>query len=379
MASLSKQKKYYYARVSRHRTRQNESWISLRTTSVSEAKRRIREVEIIEEKIKAGEPYGFFSWEYEKQPLRRISILDKAISTYMSECNERGLKPVTLEIYQYALDGLMKITGAAAKVHQITPSMINSYCASVKKTQKPITINKHLRALKSFLIWANDNEIIDKVPRIRMLTVEREKPKYVSEIEFLLIQDYLKDRNPYMAKVFSLYYETGMRLSEPFYGDLPLNQPKAQWYLLIPGSMGKNNGERVIELEPKHWTTIRELRFKNWTPKHYSRCFWKTCKALGIRGKKFHGMRHSYAVREWLLIGDLYKVARSLGHSSIVTTEIYASFHEIQLRSDFPTAWEVYKYRTQNFRQSSIPSYAHETAKLSDSVVNSVVLEKSKA
>jgi integrase/recombinase XerD len=49
------------------------------------------------------------------------------------------------------------------------------------------------------------------------------------------------------------------------------------------------------------------------------------CKRLGIEGVRIspHTIRHSYAI--WYLTkgGDLYTLARTLGHSSIAVTQIY--------------------------------------------------------
>jgi site-specific recombinase XerD len=346
MAGLTQRNNTYYARVSRYRTKQSHVWISLRTESVAEAKRRMREVDVVEQKIKDGSFKGPFTWEHEKIPGLQILTITEASKKYRNECDQRGIKASTIEIYKYALDGLIEVTTNKMSIEDIDPSMINKYCASVKASQKPITINKHLRAIKSFLLWANDNEYLTKVPRIRMLPVDRAKPKYISELDFEKIQKHIRKTRPELASVYQMYYDTGMRLSEAFVGELPPKQPKAEWYLHVPAGLGKNGGERYIEMKPWHWPVIQLIQESNMLPKSYSRYFWKTCIDLKMKGRKFHGLRHSYAVREWLVSGDLYKVARSLGHASITTTEIYASFDEIQLRLDFPTAWEVYAIRS---------------------------------
>ena len=58
---------------------------------------------------------------------------------------------------------------------------------------------------------------------------------------------------------------------------------------------------------------------------------------VGITNKHFHHIRHTYAVRRYLELRDIYQVAKELGHSSVTTTEIYAKFNLSRLEQDFPS------------------------------------------
>ena len=50
-----------------------------------------------------------------------------------------------------------------------------------------------------------------------------------------------------------------------------------------------------------------------------------------------HCLRHTFAVRRYLQTRDIYLVKQELGHSSVVTTEIYAKFSLRQLEAGFPS------------------------------------------
>ena len=50
-----------------------------------------------------------------------------------------------------------------------------------------------------------------------------------------------------------------------------------------------------------------------------------------------HCLRHTFAVRRYLQTRDIYLVKQELGHSSVVTTEIYAKFSLRRLEADFPS------------------------------------------
>jgi len=76
--------------------------------------------------------------------------------------------------------------------------------------------------------------------------------------------------------------------------------------------------------------------------KRYSRIFKKALREAGIQQKKFHCLRHTFAVRRYLQTRDIYQVAKQLGHSSVATTEIYMRFSFKRLEQDFPDLVEGY-------------------------------------
>ena len=48
-----------------------------------------------------------------------------------------------------------------------------------------------------------------------------------------------------------------------------------------------------------------------------------------------HCLRHTFAVRRYLQTRDIYLVKQELGHSSVVTADIYAKFSFRRLEADF--------------------------------------------
>ena len=81
--------------------------------------------------------------------------------------------------------------------------------------------------------------------------------------------------------------------------------------------------------------------------KHIARVWSVACTKLGLKKTKFHNLRHTFAVMEYLRTKDIYKVCKKLGHSSVTTTEIYAKFELDNLAEDF-------KSLTQNDNESNI-------------------------
>ena len=70
-----------------------------------------------------------------------------------------------------------------------------------------------------------------------------------------------------------------------------------------------------------------------------SKTFLKAMREVDGQDTKYHlhCLRHTFAVRRYLQTRDIYLVKQELGHSSIVTTEIYAKFSLRRLEADFPS------------------------------------------
>ena len=70
-----------------------------------------------------------------------------------------------------------------------------------------------------------------------------------------------------------------------------------------------------------------------------SKTFLKAMREIDGQDTKYHlhCLRHTFAVRRYLQTRDIYLVKQELGHSSVVTTEIYAKFSLRRLEADFPS------------------------------------------
>ena len=142
--------------------------------------------------------------------------------------------------------------------------------------------------------------------------------------------------------MFRFYRDAGCRLFELF------NSTLISTGLKIPCGSTKNSYERTQLLSEKQESLAKIMRkwisnkvdnnvaTKRSAVKHLSRVWSSACKDAGLKKTKFHYLRHTFAVMEWLRTGDIYLVSKKLGHSSITTTEIYTKLELYQLRKDFP-------------------------------------------
>ena len=53
-------------------------------------------------------------------------------------------------------------------------------------------------------------------------------------------------------------------------------------------------------------------------------------------GRKFHSLRHTYAVRRLITGTSIYKLKLLMGHSSVTTTEEYSKMNLKRVAQDFP-------------------------------------------
>jgi site-specific recombinase XerD len=329
MPKPTKLRNRYYVRmpVTASDGRTKYTWITLGTDNLAIAQERLLEVMSYAELIKSGKTVDFW-WRSGSQNAVNTITLDDMIEKYLKWASKQHLKHSTLEVYKTALEKhLIKALGKKFRIENISRKDLEKFRQYFSTDLSLHTVKKNERAVHTFLNWLKDEGVIDNVPKLRPLRIPRQQPVYVSEKELELIQ---AQTTPFMSKIFEMYFETGMRLSEGFMGDFRGS------YLVIDEA--KNGQFREIPLKPEYIELIQEMRDKEWTPKHYSRMFWKACKDAGVVGKKFHSLRHSFAIRTIIRTGgDIYITAKLMGHSNITTTQIYTTAFLSRLQADFPS------------------------------------------
>ena len=245
----------------------------------------------------------------------------------------------TIDIYLQAIDNLIDVCGARCQVNDVKFHHIESLKANLFHLADE-TLNMKLRAIHTLFVWLNDNEKVSKIPKIKKLPIGRKLPSYYSAEEFDLVQDHID--NELYKRAYILYRGTGLRLFDVFKSTI------SNTGLIIPSGRTKNSYERTMALNDEQMDTVKDMRAwvkyrvdnkqstERSAVKHLSRVWSDTCKKVGLKKRKMHNLRHTFAVMEWLRTGDIYLVCKKLGHSSVTTTEIYTKFEESELRKHFP-------------------------------------------
>ena len=233
----------------------------------------------------------------------------------------------------------MSHIGTSMPLSKVSTSMIDSYrnyC--IQKGNTPNGININLRAIKTFFNWCVKRELIEKNLFVDMVSKPKELPLYIPDRLFneLMQLEWLDDN---YKTAFSFYPDTGCRRSEPFVGEL-----HGDW-LLIGGYETKQRMDKELSLSHTNLERITEMRaflesykgtLDSWIG-NLSKTFLKAMREVDGQDTKYHlhCLRHTFAVRRYLQTRDIYLVKQELGHSSVVTTEIYTKFSLRRLEADF--------------------------------------------
>ncbi|MBL7136926.1 MAG: tyrosine-type recombinase/integrase [Candidatus Marinimicrobia bacterium] len=324
MASLSQLRGKYYARVYlRQDGKYKEKIIPLHTTDRSIATARLKEVKRKEKKIKQGlsENLAAFQKKHSMQ-----SVMKK----YIKDCKQR-LGKRTIEVYECALEHLCR----ALPNYDIEDLKKDDYIKILNYLQSKFnttTVNIRLRAVKTLLLWAVENDYISKMPmKIKQLKQEKTLPKFFSPKELdAIYKQILQNQNFELCSIVKVYENTGMRLQELFNCQIDGN------YIHITRTKGKK--ERIVPLPEENRHDFDIAKNTEHTHSWISHQFTKYCAQAEIApGKSLHSLRHTYALKMLLKYGNIYIVKELLGHHSVTTTEIYLKFPMDYLKQIFET------------------------------------------
>lgn len=281
--------------------------------------------------------------------------VEDAVNEFLAYKRAEHLRQSSINRISIALEHFMKVVGKSMPVTELTINQIDLFKKYFADTHAANTMNNNLSKIGAFCRWLHERGRLESLPIIRKIRVGKALPQYITDEEWkkIMLLDYVdrkyydyQDRiDEHWKRAFYFYRKTGCRLSEPFNGIIEGN------WLVIKAGNSKTNITRQIRLSNDLIHIAKEMkeRLLNCTCKSrrdhiqaYSKKFKYACDTIGI-DKYFHCLRHTYAVRRYLQKGDIYLVAKELGHSSVKTTEVYANFDIRRLEDDFPSISTDYK------------------------------------
>lgn len=232
-------------------------------------------------------------------------------------------------------------------IEEVKPTMIRSWLAALKESGVTArTIVRKISALKSFYKYLLRNGVVPQSPMAQVTTPKMGKrlPSFVKEEEIVKLGELLEisqeDWRSFNTRVLvTLFYSTGMRLSELIYlKEEQLELSRSQLKVL-----GKGNKERVLPLNSalikllKEYIIQKKEQFPDADPfllvtekgkKLYPRYAWLLVssvlgEATTLAKKSPHVLRHSFATHLLNNGADLNAVKELLGHSSLAATQVY--------------------------------------------------------
>jgi integrase len=294
-------------------------------------------------------------------------ILERPAAPILKEFSQRfvdaiesrcAAKPRTVEFYSQQLKRLLEFEPlASAQLDAIDESLIEQFVqyrrqqvsragGNRKKRQKhiaakpvsPASVNRALATLRRLLRLAHEWQIINRVPRIRLLPGEHNREFILSHAQEVL---YLEMASQPLKDIAALVLDTGLRLGEALalewpeihlepaagarFGYLHVRDGKSRFArrnvplterarAMLDTRKAESQGEMVFSEDGTRPMRISSLD-------HLHRTMRQTLKMPSVF--VLHSLRHTYGTRLGEAGADAFTIMRLMGHSSVTVSQRY--------------------------------------------------------
>jgi integrase/recombinase XerD len=200
----------------------------------------------------------------------------------------------------------------------------------------PGGINMYARTINSYLAWLHQEGHSVERLRIKLLPNPPKPYRTFSDQDIRrLITHAPKTWAPLRAWTLAvLLLDTGLRITEA----LTLEHEHVDLDAMSLTVLGKGQRVRLVPISAEgrkavfRWLSRSSGRYvfgtkrgRVWSRRNAYRDITALCRALGIKDARVnpHAFRHCFAVSYVRNGGDIYRLSRILGHTSISTTQIY--------------------------------------------------------
>jgi integrase len=243
----------------------------------------------------------------------------------------------TKRFYVTHLQPLLAFPAMASRpLDRINAALVEDFVQHRRKTVGTVTVNHNLRTLRRMLHLAQDWEVIDRAPKLKLLTGENQR-------EYVLTDDIIKtfetDRIGRMNKIVPFLCDTGLRRSEicsltwaavnlPLHSIEILKSKTKAGRRRIPLT---RRAERILteiqalqrlieEDTPYVFTLNGHAITRDWL----SHAFQRARKRLKLPDTcVLHSTRHTFCTRLGERGADAFAIQKLAGHSSIVISQRY--------------------------------------------------------
>jgi integrase len=280
-------------------------------------------------------------------------LLTEAMDRFL---DESALKKGTIEGYRFNARTLTRLLGDR-HLDEIDRRSLAEFVAIRKRTGvTDATIRRDLAVLGSVFTtairwgWADTSPVTGF--NKRALKMSRPRTRFLTREEFDRLHEAASDD---LKLILVLAVETGMRKAELLgltLGSLDLRRREAHL------EDTKSSTPRRVPLSPRAFETVRELLERRSRPRsnflfckpdgsrigNPKKAFEGACRRAGVDDLHFHDLRHTFA--SWWVQdgGDLYRLSRILGHTTLQMSSRYAHLRTNDLHEEIE---RVAQKRTQ--------------------------------
>ncbi len=269
-------------------------------------------------------------------------LLTDAMDRFFEEAT---LKPRTLESYRFNARVCTRLLGHL-HLDEVNRRTLSEFVTTRKRLGvTDATIRRDLAFLSSVVSMANRWGWMDTHPvtafNKKTLKESRPRTRFISREEFARLHDAASDD---LKPILVLAVETGLRKEELLglkIGSIDLRRREVHL------QETKTNNPRRVPLSPTAMGTIRELLERSRPRSPYLFCksdgthignpkkaFIGACCRAGVQDFRFHDLRHTFA--SWWVQGggDLYRLSRILGHTSLQMSARYGHLRTDDLHDE---------------------------------------------
>lgn len=280
--------------------------------------------------------------------------LDEAFQNFIRNCRVRNLSEATITTYRAHYKIFEEFIGGKNLVNEINPNTWEEFIFYIREKHNCIdlTINSYLRSIRAFLYYMMKMGYVESFKVNMLKTTKKIKETYSDEeLRILLKKPDIKKCKftEYRGWVLSNYLlATGNRISTALnlkIKDLDFENN------LITLSKTKNRREQIIPMSKALEEVLSEyLLYRGGNPKDYVFCsvygekasvrayetaLTKYNRQRGIETVGLHRYRHTFA-KNWILNGgDIFRLQKILGHSSLDIVKEYVEMFSDDLSRNF--------------------------------------------
>ncbi|RUM40933.1 MAG: hypothetical protein DSY34_04545 [Desulfurobacterium sp.] len=268
-------------------------------------------------------------------PSRKKILLSTFSKEYLEWC-ENNRSTETFKKARHCLKRLQEIIGDIY-LYNISRKHLDDYVSHLLSWGiSKVTINVHIRTLKSAFSKAVEWEYLEKNPFLgyKQLKVQQKPPRFLLPEEVEKIEEMIDDEM--WIFIFRFFIYTGLRLGELVtirWKDIDFNRD------ILTVRKSKNFQSRVIPLHPKlkselmkYYQGKEEEKIVPYSKSYIEHKLKMYFRRAGFHDLRIHDLRHTFASLMVMNGVDLKTVQELLGHTSYKTTEIYAHLapHHLQ-------------------------------------------------
>ena len=253
----------------------------------------------------------------------------------------RGWSKKTVRTYRQGLSSFQQsqraTTGTSCEAPAISMAQLEAWVVWMR--ERGLTAggcNMYIRTMNSFLSWLAENGFLPQRQRIKLLPNPPKPLRGLSDSEIRLLLAW-KPKGRLAVRTHTLILclaDTGVRIDDA----LGLERKNVDLDELSIKVLGKGNKERLVPISLEFRKHLFKLLSKSegrfvfscssghrLSYRNAYRDIKTLCKRAGVEGEHVHphSFRHFFAVGYIRNGGDIYRLSRILGHTSINTTQLY--------------------------------------------------------